>query len=186
MAAALKSDGPPDDPKTKLLSRLIERYKVGEEVVITKPGKRIATIPADSARTPRTFLDTNILLYCDDPSNLSKQRRALELVLEHRSKRTGVVSLQVLQEYFVNATRKLGLDPGLARQKVEAYARFEVVEPVTRDILAAIDFHRLHRVSYWDALVLHCARKSGCRVVLTEDLQHGQEFDGVKIVNPFI
>jgi predicted nucleic acid-binding protein len=46
--------------------------------------------------------------------------------------------------------------------------------------------HRLHGISYWDALVLHSARKSGCRVVLTEDMQHGQEFDGVKIVNPFL
>jgi len=134
----------------------------------------------------RSFLDTNILLYCDDRAYISKQQRALELVLEHRAQRTGVVSLQVLQEYFVNATRKLGLDSGLARQKVEDYSRFDVVEPVAVDILAAIDFHRLHRVSYWDALVLHCARKSGCRVVLTEDMQHGREIDGVRIVNPFL
>jgi predicted nucleic acid-binding protein len=74
----------------------------------------------------------------------------------------------------------------VARQKVETYSRFDVFEPVAADILAAIDFHRLHRISYWDALVLHSARKSGCRVVLTEDMQHGQEFDGVKIVNPFL
>jgi predicted nucleic acid-binding protein len=110
----------------------------------------------------------------------------MEMVLEHKAQRTGVVSLQVLQEYFVNATGKLGLDAGLVRQKVETYSRFDVVEPVTADVLAAIDFHRLHRVPYWDALVLHCARKSGCRVVLTEDLQHGQGVDGVKIVNPFL
>jgi predicted nucleic acid-binding protein len=175
----------PDGPKTKLF-RLIELAQKGEEVVITRSGTRVATIQAQTARTPRAFLDTNILLYCDDPSHSAKQRRALELVLEHKAQRTGVVSLQVLQEYFVNATGKLGLDPGLARQKVEAYSRFDVVEPVTADILAAIDFHRLHRISYWDALVVHCARKSGCRVLLTEDMQHGQEFDGVKIVNPFL
>jgi predicted nucleic acid-binding protein len=108
------------------------------------------------------------------------------VVLEHTAQRTGVVSLQVLQEYFVNATGKLGLDPVLARQKVETYSRLNVVEPVIADILAAIDFHRLHRISYWDALVLHCARKAGCRMLLTEDMQHGQEIDGVKIVNPFL
>ena len=102
------------------------------------------------------------------------------------AQRTGVVSLQVLQEYFANATRKLGLDSGYVRQKVEIYSRFDVVEPVAADIFAAIDFHRLNRISYWDALVVHCARKTGCRVVLTEDLQHGQVFDGVKIVNPFL
>jgi predicted nucleic acid-binding protein len=175
----------PEGPKTQL-SRLIKLAEKGERVVITRSGRRVVTIPAHEARPQRVFLDTNILLYCDDPAHISKQRRALELVLEHKAQRTGVVSLQVLQEYFVNATGKLGLDPGVARHKVEAYARFDLVEPVAADILAAIDFHRLHRISYWDALVIHCARRSGCRVVLTEDLQHGQVFDGVEIVNPFI
>jgi predicted nucleic acid-binding protein len=175
----------PDGPKTEL-SRLLALVEKGEEVVSTRPGKKVAAIAAPATRTPRTFLDTNILLYCDDPAHDSKQRRALELVLEHKAQRTGVVSLQVLQEYFVNATRKLGLDPGLARQKVETYSRFDVVEPVAADILAAIDFHRLHRISYWDALVLHSAKRSGCRVVLTEDMQHGREIDGVRIVNPFL
>jgi predicted nucleic acid-binding protein len=172
-------------PKTKL-SRLLKLVEKGEEFVIIRSGKRVATIPATSVRTPRAFLDTNILLYGDDLAHAAKQQRALELILEHKAQHTGVVSLQVIQEYFVNATRKLGLDPGLVRQKVETYCRFDVVEPVAADILAAIDLHRLHRISYWDALVLHCARKAGCRVVLTEDMQHGQEFDGVRIVNPFL
>jgi predicted nucleic acid-binding protein len=176
----------PDGPKQTTLSRLIELVEKGEEVVITRSGKRVATIPPYSARPLRSFLDTNILLYCDDATHISKQRRALELVLQHKAQRTGVVSLQVLQEYFVNATRKLGLDPGLVRQKVENYSRFDVVEPVAADILAAIDFHRLNRISYWDALVLYCAKKSGCHVVLTEDMQHGQVIDGVRIVNPFL
>jgi len=175
----------PGGPREKL-SRLIELATQGEEVVITRAGKRVAALIPAVVRPVRSFLDTNILLYCDDSADVSKQQRALTLVLEHKAQRTGVVSLQVLQEYFVNATRKLGLDPGLVRQKVETYSRFDVVEPVAADILAAIDFHRLHRISYWDAMVVHCARKSGCRVVLTEDLQHGQEFDGVKIVNPFL
>ncbi|HEY1209836.1 MAG TPA: PIN domain-containing protein [Terracidiphilus sp.] len=139
-----------------------------------------------SLRYPRTFLDTNILLYCEDSADRSKQEKALELVLEHRIQRTGVISLQILHEYFVNATRKLGLDPGMARQKVEAYARFHLVEPSVSDILAAIDLHRLHGISYWDALVIRCASQSGCSVLLTEDLQHGQEIDSVKIVNPFL
>jgi predicted nucleic acid-binding protein len=138
------------------------------------------------ARTQRTFLDTNVLLYCDDRAEAVKRERALELVLQHRSQHTGVVSLQVLQEYFVNAVRKLGIDPGFARQKVEVYSNFELIEPAIGDVLAAIDFHRLNRVSYWDALVIHCARRSGCTVLLTEDLQHGQVFDSVRVVNPFL
>jgi predicted nucleic acid-binding protein len=177
----------PDAPRSRI-SRLIERSSTREEGVITRTGKA-KSMAAPMRLTPRplrTFLDTNILLYCDDAADSRKQKRASELVLEHRSQRTGVVSLQVLQEYFVNATRKLGIGVVLARQKVEAYSRFEVVEPVASDVFAAIDLHRLHQISYWDALVVHCARKAGCRVVMTEDLQSGQEIDGVRIVNPFL
>src|ERR1700746_3379830 len=104
------------------------------------------------SRPPRSFLDTNVLLYGDDASEPAKQLKALNLIREHRLNRTGVVSLQVLQEYFVGVTKKFKLDPALARQKVEVFARFDVGEPKIDDILAAIDFHRLNRVSYWDAL----------------------------------
>jgi predicted nucleic acid-binding protein len=134
----------------------------------------------------RSFFDTNVLVYADDAANTVKQRKALDLIAEHRRQQTGVVSLQILQEYFVAAKRKFNLDSGLIRQKIEVYARFHVAEPKVADILAAIDFHRLHQVSYWDALVLRMAKQSGCAVLLTEDLNHGQTIDGVRIVNPFL
>jgi len=133
----------------------------------------------------RSFCDTNILVYTDDKDAPSKQRRALELVAEHRHAGTGVVSLQVLQEYFVAITRKLQVDARTARRKVELLAEFDVAAPEVSDILAAIDLHRLHRFSFWDALVLRSARQSGCSVVLTEDLQDTREVDGLLIVNPF-
>jgi predicted nucleic acid-binding protein len=135
---------------------------------------------------PRSFIDTNILVYADDAAYPSKQRKALDLIKEHRQQKTGVVSLQILQEYFVAAKRKFGLDSGLIRQKIEIYAKFHVAEPKVGDILAAIDFHRLYQVSYWDALVLRMARQSGCSVLLTEDMNHSQVMDGVRIVNPFL
>ena len=133
----------------------------------------------------RSFFDTNILVYTDDKDAPSKQRRALELVAEHRHAGTGVVSLQVLQEYFVTITRKLHIDARIARRKVELLAEFDVAAPEVSDILAAIDLHRLHGFSFWDALVLRAARQSGCSVVLTEDLQETREVDGLLIVNPF-
>ena len=139
-----------------------------------------------AGRLPRRFFDTNILVYSDDISEPVKQRLVLNLIKEHRLHRTGALSLQVLQEYFVSATKKLKLDAGLARQRVEAFSRFDVGEPKLQDILAAIDFHRLHHVSYWDALILRMARETGCRVLLTEDMQHGQIIDGVRIENPFL
>lgn len=66
------------------------------------------------------------------------------------------------------------------------HAGFQVFQPSTGDILGAIDIHRLHGISFWDALIVRAAKESGCRVVLTEDMQHGQVVDGVNIVNPFI
>jgi predicted nucleic acid-binding protein len=133
----------------------------------------------------RSFFDTNVLVYADDKAAPAKQRRALDLIAEHRRARTGVVSLQVLQEYFVTVTLKLHLDPRIARRKVELIAEFDVASPEVADILAAIDLHRLHGVSFWDALVLRAAKQAGCRILLSEDMQGNREIDGVQIVNPF-
>jgi predicted nucleic acid-binding protein len=133
----------------------------------------------------RTFFDTNVLVYTDDKAAPAKQRRALDLIAEHRRAKTGVVSLQVLQEYFVTVTRKLHLDPGIARRKVELIAEFDIAFPEVADILAAIDLHRLHGVSFWGALVLRAAKQAGCSILLSEDMQGNREIDGVQIVNPF-
>jgi predicted nucleic acid-binding protein len=133
----------------------------------------------------RSFFDTNILIYADDKATPAKQRRALELVAEHRRARTGVVSLQVLQEYFVTVTQKLHVDPRIARRKVELLAEFDVAAPDVADILAAIDLHRLHRFSFWDALLLRAAKEAGCSVLFSEDMQDTREIDGLQIVNPF-
>ena len=109
----------------------------------------------------------------------------MALVAEHRRAGTGVVSLQVLQEYFVTVTRKLGVDARLARRKVELLAEFDVAAPWVPDILAAIDLHRLHGFSFWDALILRSAQQAGCSVLYSEDMQHAWEVDGVRVVNPF-
>lgn len=133
----------------------------------------------------RSFLDTSVLVYTDDLSAPAKHRRALDLFAEHRSAGTGVLSVQVLQEYFVTVTRKLQLDPATAQRKTRLLADFHVVVPDAGDVLAAIDLHRLHGFSFWDALVVHSAKQAGCRVLLTEDLQHGRDFNGLLVVNPF-
>src|SRR5450432_2970723 len=130
---------------------------------------------------PRSFFDTNILVCSDDKAAPAKQQRALDLVAEHRRARTGVVSLQVLQEYFVTVTRKLRVDPQVARRKVELIAEFDVAAPEVADILAAIDLHRLHGFSFWDALVLRAAKQAGCSVLFSEDMQETREIDGVRI-----
>ena len=132
----------------------------------------------------RSFFDTNVLLYLDDESAPAKQRCSRDLVAEHRRAGTGVISLQVLQEYFVTVTRKLQVDARTARRRVELLAKFDVVVPEVSDILAAIDLHRLHGFSFWDALILRAAKQAGCSVLFTEDMQETREIDGVRIVNP--
>src|SRR5947209_3522276 len=133
----------------------------------------------------RSFFDTNVLIYADDKAAPAKQRKALDLVAEHRRARTGVVSLQVLQEYFVTVTKKLQVDAAIARRKVELLAEFDVASPEVSDILAAIDLHRLHRFSFWDALIVRAAKQAVCSVLLSEDLQQQREIDGGRIVKPF-
>ncbi len=140
---------------------------------------------AGSNLSKRTFFDTNVLIYADDKAAPAKQRKAIDLIAEHRRSRSGVVSLQVLQEYFVTVTRKLHVEASIARRKVELLAEFDVAAPEVADILAAIDLHRLHGFSFWDALVVRTAKQAGCGLLYSEDMQDSREIDGVRVVNPF-
>jgi predicted nucleic acid-binding protein len=134
----------------------------------------------------RSFLDANVLVYTDDAGSPEKQAAAVDLVARCRRSREGVVSTQVLQEYFVAATRKLGVDAALARRKVELFGQLELVIPTLDDVLAAIDLCRLHGYHFWDALVIRAAQQAGCSRLLSEDMQHGRRIDGLEIINPFL
>jgi predicted nucleic acid-binding protein len=131
------------------------------------------------------FFDTNILIYADDTSSPRKQARAVELIADHQRRGMMVVSLQVLQEYFAAATRKLSVDAELAQRKVQLLARGRVARIDADDVVAAIELHRLTRISFWDALIVHAARIAGAAVLYSEDLQDGAVLGGVKVVNPF-
>lgn len=133
----------------------------------------------------RSFIDTNVIVYADDRSAGAKGERARHLLHELVGARQGVVSTQVLQEYFVVATRKLGVAPEVARRKIELLSTLDVVRPEVTDVLAAIDLTRLRSISFWDALIVRAAENAGCAVLLSEDLQHGESISGVRITNPF-
>lgn len=132
------------------------------------------------------FFDTNILLYADDAASPVKQDRAIQLITDHQRRRAMVISLQVMQEYFAAATRKLGVDPELAQRKVQLLARGHVIRFVEDDVIAAIELHRLSRISFWDAMIVHAARLAGAVVLYSEDLQPGAVAGGVPVVNPFL
>lgn len=133
----------------------------------------------------RRFLDTNVLVYADDHDAGVKRTRARELLADVLASGEGVISTQVLQEFFVSATRKLHVDPAIARRKVEILAEMDVVILDRELIVGAIDLYRLHSLAFWDALIVRAAAVAGCGVLLTEDLQHGQVIDGVRVENPF-
>ena len=133
----------------------------------------------------RNFLDTNVLVYTDDGDAPEKKERAIALYTECRRDGKGVVSTQVLQEYFVAATTKLGVDVLVARRKTELFGRLHLVPVGLDDIVGAIDLRRLHSLSFWDALIVRAASVAGCTRLYSEDLQHGWQIDGLEVVNPF-
>jgi predicted nucleic acid-binding protein len=131
------------------------------------------------------FVDTNILIYAFDTSAGDKRRVAVELIARLWLDRTGCVSLQVLQEFYVAATRKLILAPEQAMLQVSRLGRWRVHRPSMEDVLGAIELHRCHSVSFWDGLILRSAQASQCSVLWSEDLSSGQRWGSVEVRNPF-
>ncbi len=132
------------------------------------------------------FFDTNILVYSEDARIPDKQRRATHLVEEHWLADTAVISSQVLQEYFSTVTKKLNAPLERAQRRLEIFASAKVVRFEIHDLVAAIELHRLTKISFWDALILHAARISGATVLYSEDFKHGTTLAGVRVVNPFL
>lgn len=135
-----------------------------------------------------SFLDTSILLYLFDNGQPSKKAVARELFrTEVRSDRASL-STQVLQEFYVNATRKLS--PPLiaedARARVRDFSVLPLVQVDVALILAAISRSQRLQFSFWDALIVEAALKSGADRLFTEDLPHGQVIEGMSVVNPFL
>lgn len=133
----------------------------------------------------RFFIDTNILVYANDRSSPDKQSIARELIAHAFASRLGCLSTQVLQEFFVVATRKAGVPASNARAQVIKLSELDTVLLDDDIIVGAIDLHIIHQISFWDAMVIKAAAKAGSRRIFTEDLTHGQTLDGVQIVNPF-
>lgn len=133
----------------------------------------------------RAFLDTNVLVYADDADAGEKRAKAQALLLSALATGDAVISTQVLQEYFSVATRKLSVPGDAAQKRVEILAALVAVTIDAGHVIESIKLHRLYNLSFWDALIIHAARRAGCDRLLTEDLQAGQSIEGVEIVNPF-
>jgi predicted nucleic acid-binding protein len=134
-----------------------------------------------------SFVDTNILIYAEDRDAKDKHLVARDLIVELWDSREGVLSVQVLQEFYVNVTRKLKkpLSASKAREIVEEYLTWTIVDNTGRMLLDAIELQRKAQLSFWDSLVVQAAIDSGCDKLYTEDLNAGQRIGSVTIVNPF-
>ena len=133
------------------------------------------------------FVDTNVLIYAHDVSAGDKHIRAQELIRELWQSGEGCLSIQVLQEFYVNATQKVTrlLTPDIAAQIVGDLAVWQVHRPGVEDVLNAIRMQNRYQISFWDAMIIASAIQLGCRQIWSEDLNPGQAYGTVTVINPF-
>lgn len=136
--------------------------------------------------TKLVFVDTNIFLYANAPDQGEKHVLAKELIMRLWADGNGVISTQVLQEFFVNLSkhRSAPLDPKTARSAVENLLAWTVVVNDGRSILDAIDIHTRYQLSFWDALIVQAAERAGATRLYSEDLNE-QYYGELRVINPF-
>jgi predicted nucleic acid-binding protein len=132
------------------------------------------------------FVDTNILLYAisRDPAELEKARRANDILAD----RDLALSVQVLQEFYVQATRASrpdAIEHTQAVRLIQSFRRYPVQDVTSGIMIAALDACKRFQISYWDAAIIEASRALGCAQVLSEDLNDGKDFAGVRVTNPF-
>jgi predicted nucleic acid-binding protein len=133
----------------------------------------------------KVFVDTNILVYSMDKHDLHKMKKSRSILKKLKKEMHGVISTQVLQEFYVVATKKLKADPINVKDIIRSFENFEIVTITPAIINDAIDCSILNVISFWDSLIVSAAEYAKCAQLWTEDLNTGQVIRGVKIVNPF-
>jgi predicted nucleic acid-binding protein len=133
------------------------------------------------------FVDTNVLVYAYDQSAGIKHQIAQKLLQELWLSQQGCLSIQILQEFYVTATRRIArpLSSELAEQIVSDLSQWRVHVPTAQDVITAIQWQRRYQISFWDAFVVFCAERAGCYCVWSEELNAGQSYHGVQVLNPF-
>ncbi len=136
----------------------------------------------------KTFVDSTVLIYAHDADAGSKQRIAADRLRELWESGEGLLSTQVLQEFYVNVTRKLGspLPAGAAREVVRDYASWVESYLTAATVVRASEISEVWRISFWDAMILAAAEQGGAEQLLTEDLNAGEKIAGIEVVNPFL
>jgi predicted nucleic acid-binding protein len=133
----------------------------------------------------RAFFDTNVIVYAHDRRDARKHRRALDLVETHMRAGTLVVSTQVLSESYSALQRAALLDKAAALAVVDALADETVVPATAACVLRGLRLSQRYGLSHWDGLIVQAAIDAGCTTLFTEELQAGQRFDDLEVVDPF-
>ncbi len=133
------------------------------------------------------FIDTNILIYAFDPSSTHKHQFAKQLLDRLWFEHTGCLSIQVMQEFFVNVTRKIAHPLSIleANQVLKDYSEWIVHSPSPMTVITATQLLQETNISFWDALMVTSALELGCSILWTEDLNHTQKYGDLQILNPF-
>lgn len=134
-----------------------------------------------------SFFDTNVLIYSVDTNDAGKYDLAADLVEEHLVRENGAISVQVLREFY-SASRKMvnPLSDEQAREMVYYFSTFRILSEDVPMVLRAVRRHQEMSLSFWDALIVEAALRSGADRLFTEDMQHGQVIEGMRIENPFL
>lgn len=138
--------------------------------------------------TVKAFVDTNILVYAYDRGAGDRHEKALNLIEQLWQKGNGILSTQVLQEFYVNVRRK-AQRPVTVEQARTLISDYLAWNPVVNDgaaMLDAIDLEKRYQLSFWDALIVTAAQKGGASIIYSEDFNHGQKFGSVEVQNPFL
>lgn len=136
----------------------------------------------------KVFVDTNILIYAHDLDAGQRNEISAAILRDLWENRIGIISTQVLQEFYVNVTRKIEnpLPKSKARGIIESYLAWPVELNDAGTVLSASEIEERYMLSFWDAMIVASARKAKAEKLLTEDLNHGQEIEGILVENPFV
>lgn len=133
----------------------------------------------------KVFIDTNILVYALDKNDERKRTTARAILGESLDEHQLVISTQVLKEFYVVATSKLRADPIVVKGIIHSFGNMEIVNNDLELVEQAIDISVVNRISFWDSLIVAAAEKARCEYIMSEDLNAGQSYRGIVVVNPF-
>lgn len=134
----------------------------------------------------KIFIDTNIIIYANDKRDKKKQLKAIKLITDLIKSNNGTISTQVLQEYAYVAIKKLNQRYDIVLRQVKLLESFEVINQSSDMICRAIEIMQTYKINFWDSCIISNAEYANCSVIYSEDLNTGQYYSGIKIINPFI